>query len=110
MRRMSRPTRSTGRSGVRMTLAQSEEDSISIRNCSGGGVGRGVASGTREGLRAAGGSVAAGGEVASDAVPLPFVKDAGGVELAGRKLAVSFHVVGESGPMTWHANWRIVGI
>jgi hypothetical protein len=23
--------------------------------------------------------------------------------LAGRKLAVSFHVVGESGPMTWHA-------
>jgi lysophospholipase L1-like esterase len=25
------------------------------------------------------------------------------VELAGRKLAVSFHVAGESGPMTWHA-------
>jgi len=24
-------------------------------------------------------------------------------ELLGRKLAVSFHVVGESGPMTWHA-------
>ena len=24
-------------------------------------------------------------------------------ELAGRKLAVSFHVAGESGPMTWHA-------
>jgi hypothetical protein len=23
--------------------------------------------------------------------------------LAGRKLGVSFHVVGESGPMTWHA-------
>jgi hypothetical protein len=23
--------------------------------------------------------------------------------LAGRKLAVSFHVAGESGPMTWHA-------
>jgi len=25
------------------------------------------------------------------------------LELAGRKLAVSFHVAGESGPMTWHA-------
>jgi hypothetical protein len=24
-------------------------------------------------------------------------------ELLGRKLAVSFHIVGESGPMTWHA-------
>ena len=24
-------------------------------------------------------------------------------DLAGRRLAVSFHVAGESGPMTWHA-------
>jgi lysophospholipase L1-like esterase len=37
----------------------------------------------------------------SDAVALPFVKEA--KALAGRKLAVSFHVAGESGPMTWHA-------
>jgi lysophospholipase L1-like esterase len=37
----------------------------------------------------------------SDAVPLPFVKDP--VELSGRRLVLSFHVAGESGPMTWHA-------
>ena len=37
----------------------------------------------------------------SDAAALPFVKDARA--LAGRKLAVSFHVAGETGPMTWHA-------
>ncbi len=37
----------------------------------------------------------------SDAVVLPFVKDPRA--LTGRKLAVSFHVAGESGPMTWHA-------
>jgi len=24
-------------------------------------------------------------------------------DLAGRKLAVSFHTVGSTGPMTWHA-------
>ena len=48
-------------------------------------------------------TVAPGPSVWSDAVPLPFVRDASAIELAGRKLAVSFHVVGESGPMTWHA-------
>jgi lysophospholipase L1-like esterase len=37
----------------------------------------------------------------SDAVALPFAKDA--KAMTGRKLAVSFHVAGESGPMTWHA-------
>lgn len=36
----------------------------------------------------------------SDAVALNFVRN-GNAE--GRKLAVSFHVVGDSGPMTWHA-------
>jgi lysophospholipase L1-like esterase len=46
-------------------------------------------------------TVAAGEWVWSDAVPLPFVRE--GAMLAGRKLAVSFHVAGESGPMTWHA-------
>ena len=37
----------------------------------------------------------------SDPVTLPFVKQPD--ELAGRRLAVSFHVAGDSGPMTWHA-------
>ncbi len=37
----------------------------------------------------------------SDPVTLPFVKQP--VDLAGRRLAVSFHIVGDSGPMTWHA-------
>jgi lysophospholipase L1-like esterase len=39
----------------------------------------------------------------SDPVTLDFVRDADAPEFVGRKLAVSFHVVGESGPMTWHA-------
>ena len=42
-----------------------------------------------------------GESVWSDVVTLPFVNDP--KALAGRKLAVSFHVAGESGPMTWHA-------
>jgi|KBSMisStaDraftv2_1062788.scaffolds.fasta_scaffold47513_3 lysophospholipase L1-like esterase len=46
-------------------------------------------------------TVPAGESAWSDPVALPFVKP--GNELRGRKLAVSFHVVGESGPMTWHA-------
>src|SRR5690349_732456 len=48
-------------------------------------------------------TVQAGDSAWSDAVALPFVRDPAGAELAGRKLAVSFHVAGESGPMTWHA-------
>jgi hypothetical protein len=39
----------------------------------------------------------------SDAVRLSFLTKMGKQALAGRKLAVSFHIVGESGPMTWHA-------
>ena len=46
-------------------------------------------------------TVAPGDSVWSDALALPFVKK--GKELRGRKLAVSFHVAGTSGPMTWHA-------
>lgn len=46
-------------------------------------------------------TVAPGESVWSDAVALPFVKK--WQALRGRKLAVSFHVVGNSGPMTWHA-------
>lgn len=44
-----------------------------------------------------------GAVVYSDAVNLRFVKTADDPLLAGRKLAVNFHVVGNSGPMTWHA-------
>ncbi len=46
-------------------------------------------------------TVAPGESVWSDPVALPFVRK--GQELRGRKLAVSFHVAGSSGPMTWHA-------
>ena len=48
-------------------------------------------------------TVAPGISVWSDPVELPFVPGSSAVELTGRKLAVSFHVAGESGPMTWHA-------
>ena len=47
-------------------------------------------------------TIAPGDSVWSDAVVLDFVRDPAATDLAGRKLAVSFHVVGESGPMTWH--------
>src|SRR5439155_7562031 len=46
-------------------------------------------------------SIAAGQTLWSDPVPLAFVRDA--ASMRGRKLAVSFHVAGSSGPMTWHA-------
>jgi lysophospholipase L1-like esterase len=39
----------------------------------------------------------------SDPVPLPWAKNAADPMLANRKLAVSFHVAGDSGPITWHA-------
>jgi lysophospholipase L1-like esterase len=39
----------------------------------------------------------------SDPAPLAFVRDPGDPMLANRRLAVSFHIAGESGPMTWHA-------
>jgi lysophospholipase L1-like esterase len=39
----------------------------------------------------------------SDATPLPFLASVPPYVLQGRKLAVSFHIAGESGPMTWHA-------
>ena len=46
-------------------------------------------------------TVAPGEWAWSDPVALPFVREP--AELSGRKLAVSVHVAGESGPMTWHA-------
>ena len=62
-----------------------------------------VMPGSNQPVRFAGGAsitIPPGRDAWSDAVALPF-----GAEplLAGRKLAISFHVMGESGPMTWHA-------
>ncbi|GJD48427.1 hypothetical protein OPKNFCMD_1146 [Methylobacterium crusticola] len=48
-------------------------------------------------------TVPPGGEAWSDPVALPFAADPDAPLLAGRKLAVSLHVAGASGPMTWHA-------
>jgi lysophospholipase L1-like esterase len=48
-------------------------------------------------------TVPPGESVVSDPVTLEFVKSAADPLLKGRKLGVSFHVAGESGPMTWHA-------
>lgn len=65
-----------------------------------------LAAGTNRALTFGGKSrvtLAPGQSAWSDAVTLPFVRDPASPDLAGRKLAVSFHVVGESGPMTWHA-------
>ena len=45
----------------------------------------------------------AGGDAWSDPVDLPKAMMQGTEWLQGRKLAVSFHIVGESGPLTWHA-------
>ena len=44
-----------------------------------------------------------GQSVFSDPVALPFVARGAPTGLDGRKLAVSFHVAGSTGPMTWHA-------
>jgi lysophospholipase L1-like esterase len=44
-----------------------------------------------------------GKSVWSDAVSLPFARDDVAATLQGRKLSISFHVIGETGPMTWHA-------
>jgi lysophospholipase L1-like esterase len=48
-------------------------------------------------------TIAPGASAVSDAVTLPFVKDPADQMLTGRRLAVSFHVAGDSGPVTWHA-------
>lgn len=48
-------------------------------------------------------TIAPGADAWSDGVALAFVRSGDTVGLSGRKLAVSFHVAGESGPMTWHA-------
>lgn len=48
-------------------------------------------------------TVAPGESVVSDAVTLDFVKSAADPLLRGRKISISFHIAGESGPITWHA-------
>ena len=48
-------------------------------------------------------TIPTGASVFSDAVELEFVDEVEKFSLEGRKLAVSFHVVGTSGPMTWHS-------
>jgi len=48
-------------------------------------------------------TLAVGETAYSDAVELPYIGDPLDPELPGRKLAISFHVAGFSGPMTWHA-------
>jgi lysophospholipase L1-like esterase len=48
-------------------------------------------------------TIAPGKDAISDPVTLPFVGNPDDKMLTGRRLAVSFHVVGDSGPMTWHA-------
>ena len=48
-------------------------------------------------------NIPAGESAYSDPVDLDFLKNTASWETMGRKLAVSFHVVTASGPMTWHA-------
>lgn len=48
-------------------------------------------------------TIQAGELLYSDSVDLGYVRDPEKLLLDGRKLAVSFHVVGTSGPMTWHS-------
>jgi lysophospholipase L1-like esterase len=48
-------------------------------------------------------TIAPGTSAVSDPVTLPFVRDRDDKMLTGRRLAVSFHISGDSGPMTWHA-------
>ena len=48
-------------------------------------------------------TIAPGARVFSDPVELDYVTRADSPELAGRNLAVSFHVVGSTGRMTWHS-------
>jgi lysophospholipase L1-like esterase len=48
-------------------------------------------------------TIAPGKSAVSDPVSLPFVTSPDDKMLTGRRLSVSFHVAGDSGPMTWHA-------
>ena len=48
-------------------------------------------------------TIAPGARAFSDPVELDYVRRADNPELSGRNLAVSFHVVGSTGRMTWHS-------
>jgi lysophospholipase L1-like esterase len=48
-------------------------------------------------------TIAPGASAVSDPVSLPFVTDPNDKLLTGRRLAITFHVAGDTGPMTWHA-------
>jgi lysophospholipase L1-like esterase len=68
--------------------------------------GSAVVGGTNSAIRFGGKrsiTVPAGESAVSDPVTLAFVTSSAEPLLKGRKLSVSFHVAGESGPMTWHA-------
>lgn len=68
--------------------------------------GNGIVAGTNQPVRfggAASVTIPPGQMVWSDPVPLPFVDRADNPLLRGGRLAVSFHVAGTSGRMTWHA-------
>lgn len=69
--------------------------------------GGGVAAGTNQRVTFGAGKttlrIAEGGSAYSDAIALPFVLPGQQPLLQDRKLAVSFHVAGATGPMTWHA-------
>lgn len=54
-------------------------------------------------------TIAAGATHWSDQVVLPFVRDPADPLLVGRRLAVSFHLPGPTGPMTWHAKALTTG-
>ena len=65
-----------------------------------------IVRGTNRHVTFAGGqvlNVAPGESVYSDTIDLDFLQNTASWEILGRKLAVSFHVLGERGPMTWHA-------
>ncbi|MBL8836401.1 MAG: lysophospholipase, partial [Alphaproteobacteria bacterium] len=67
-------------------------------------------SGTRIGFAGADAVTIAPGAVQwSDPVDLPFVRDPADPLLVGRRLAVSFHLPGPTGPMTWHAKALTTG-
>ena len=70
------------------------------------GVGGNVARGTNRPVTFGGArsiTIAPGATTWSDGVDLPFMRGPGNPLLEGRRLAVSFHVPGPTGPMTWHA-------
>ena len=71
------------------------------------GVAGNIVSGTNRRVTFASGrerlTLPAGQSAFSDPVMLPFVQRVDSSMRAGRKLAISFHTVGSTGPMTWHA-------